>query len=292
MGNVDKLLHGSIDMHVHAGPDSLVERRLDVLEVAKQARELGMRGFVFKSHNYLTAPLAYIVNQLVPEISVFGSFCLEYETGGINVSAAKAAAELGAKVIWMPTFSAANSSSTRARLLGISLGEKGINIVKDDVFQELSDILRIIKEHDIILASGHLSPEEIFALVKEAKRVGLSKIIITHPLWQGCEKSLALEEQRQLAQEGAFIEHCFLELMPTGGRLAPEEMVQAIRLVGAEHCIMSTDFGQNHNPPAPEGMRMFIATMLRYNLTEAEIELMVKVNPAKLLGLTEEVTLQ
>ncbi len=287
MSNIDQLLQGSIDMHVHAGPDSLIERRLDALQVAEQARELGMRGIVLKSHSYPTAPLAYIVNRLVPEVSTFGSLCLDYETGGINLSAVEASAGLGAKVIWMPTFSAASFRAAMARSFGISFSERGINIVKDKVFQAVTDILQVIKEHDMVLATGHLSPEEVFALLKEAKRIGLSKMVITHPLSQQLfDKPLGLDEQRQLAKEGAFIEHCFLELMPTGGRLPPEQMVEAIRLVGAEHCIMSTDFGQNNNPPAPEGMRMFIATMLRYGVADAEIELMVKTNPAKLLGLT------
>jgi hypothetical protein len=286
MGKIDKLLDGSIDMHVHCGPDPLIERRLDALQIARQAQEMGMRGVVLKSHSYPTAPLAYIVNQIVPQVSIFGSLCLEYETGVMNVLAVETSVELGAKIIWMPTFSAANCRTEAARLLGIKLRGEGINIIEDGVFQELADILQVIKKHDIILATGHLSPEEIFVLVKEAKGIGLSKMIITHALTRkGLKKYLKLEEQKQLAYEGAFIEHCFYDLMPLGGGLPPTEMVESIKLVGAEHCIMSTDFGQNHHPPAPEGMRMFIATMIRYGLSEAEIELMVKVNPASLLGL-------
>jgi len=77
MSKADKLLQGSIDMHVHAGPDVFIERRMDALQVARLAREYGMRGIVFKSHSYLTAPMSYIVNQAVPEISTFGSLCFE-----------------------------------------------------------------------------------------------------------------------------------------------------------------------------------------------------------------------
>jgi len=287
IGGIDDILCGSIDMHVHHGPDSLLERRLDALETAKQAREFGMRGIVLKSHDYPTAALAYLVNQLVPEVSTFGSLCLDYESGGLNTFTVETSAKLGARVVWMPTFSAVNSRSKAADLLGIKLPGEGIPILRGGkLAPEVTDILHIIKDYDIILASGHLSPEEIFALVKEAKRIGLLKVIITHPLERGVvEEFLDMEAQQQLANEGAFIEHCFLSLMPTGGKLDPSQMVAAIRAVGAEHCIMSTDFGQIYHPPVPEGMRMFIGTMLRYGLTQAEIELMVKVNPTQLLGL-------
>ena len=287
MSDIDDILRGSIDMHVHHGPDALLQRRLDALETAKQAREFGMRGIILKSHDYPTAALAHLVNQLVPEVSTFGGLCLDYESGGLNTFTVETSAKLGAQVVWMPTFSAANSRSKAADALGIKLSGEGITILQGGkLVPEVTDILHIIKDYDIVLASGHLSPRETFALVEEAKRIEISKVIITHPLERGVvEEFLGLEAQQQLANEGAFIEHCFLTLMPTGGKLDPGQMVAAIRAVGAEHCIMSTDFGQIYHPPTPEGMRMFIGTMLRYGLTQAEVELMVKVNPARLLGL-------
>lgn len=193
-------------------------------------------------------------------------------------------------MVWMPTLSAANSRSKAAALLGIKLKGQGIALLEGDkLVREVTDIIHIIKDYDMILATGHLSPKEVFALVKAAKRIGLSKVIVTHALDRAAvEKSLELEAQQQLAGEGAFIEHCFFTLMPTGGKLNPNQMVEATRSVGAEHCIMSTDFGQIYHPPAPEGMRMFICTMLKCGLTQAEIELMVKVNPGRLLGLHKE----
>lgn len=285
VSRADILLQGSIDMHVHAGPDVLIERRMDALQVARLAAEYGMGGMVFKSHSYLTAPMSYIVNQVVPEISTYGSLCLEYETGGIAVQVVEAAAELGAKIIWMPTFSAKNARLALARLLGISFKEAGLDLLEEENIRIMRQIFPVMKKHDMILATGHLSPGEIFSLVKEAKRAGLTKIVITHALCsQGLDKSLTVEDQVNLIKEGAVIEHCLLEIVSSGGRRDPAQMVQAMKLTGAEHCIMSTDFGQNDNPPPPEGMRMFIATMLKYGMTDDEIESMVRINPARLLG--------
>ena len=95
-----------------------------------------------------------------------------------------------------------------------------------------------------------------------------------------------LPGQQRLAKKGAFIEHCFANTMPFPDRIHPMKMVEAIKAVGAEHCIMSTDFGQVYNPAPTEGMRVAIATMLKCGLSENEMELLVKVNPAKLLGLS------
>ena len=137
----------------------------------------------------------------------------------------------------------------------------------------------------MILANGHISPRETFALIERALAMGISKLVITHGLWVNGKEPFTLEELKRLGQMGAFIEHCYVGFLPTDFRSDPKPMVEAIEYIGAEHCIMSTDLGQYYNPPPPEGMRMFIALLLKNGVTEHEIELMAKVNPAKLIGL-------
>ena len=99
----DRLLSGSIDMHLHPGPDAF-KCRVDALEAASQAKQAGMKAIVIKNHFYPTAPLAMMVNGLVPDFTVFGSVCLDYEMGGLNVHAVEYSARAGARVVWMPTF--------------------------------------------------------------------------------------------------------------------------------------------------------------------------------------------
>jgi hypothetical protein len=95
-----------------------------------------------------------------------------------------------------------------------------------------------------------------------------------------------MEELKRLARMGAFIEHTFVCHLPTEFCRNPAQTVEAIREIGAEHCIISTDLGLfTFNPPPVEGFRMFIATLLRNGITPEEIELMAKTNPGKLLGL-------
>jgi hypothetical protein len=278
---IESLLKGSIDMHIHYGPDPRVERRVDALQVAGQARDAGMRAVVLKSHEYPTAPVAYVVNQVVNGISVFGSICLDFEIGGLNVHALEASAKLGAKVVWMPTFTSAND-------VKLNTGREGGTSVLDSggkLLPVVDELLNIIKNNQMVLCTGHISTAETFALVERALEKGISRIIITHPLWPAGGSKMGLVQQKQLAQKGTFIEHCFGNTMPFPDRLDPMKIAEAVKFVGAEHCVMTTDLGQAHNPCPAEGMRVAIGTMLKCGLSEKDVELMVKTNPAALLGL-------
>ena len=281
MSEIDTMMRGSIDMHVHHGPDPRVERRADALQVARQAEEAGMKAIVLKSHEYPTAPLAYILSQIVSNVSIFGSISLDFEAGGLNPYALQASAKLGAKVVWMPTFTSANDR----RING--LGEDGISVLNSEgkLLSVVDEILDIIRNYQMVLATGHLSAAEIFALVERAIQKGVANIVITHPLWPKGGAKLEISDQQQLASQGAFIEHCFGNTMPYPDRLDPMTIAAAVKAVGAEHCIVTTDLGQAHNPTPAEGMRMAIATLLKCGLDKTELELMVKTNPAKLLAL-------
>ncbi len=283
---LDELLHGAVDMHLHSGPD-VFTCRVDALEAAKQARQTGMRAIVIKNHSYPTTPLAVTVGQLVPEVAVFGSICLDYEIGGLNAEALERHAAMGAKIAWMPTFSSSNSRAKMSKL-GMNLKGDGFSILnnKGKLLPEISKILDIIKEHKMVLASGHISPPEGFALVEKACEIGIDKIVITHPSdFEFVDKAYTVEELCRLAKMGAFIEQTIISMLPTEFCHDPQERVKMIKTIGVEHCIMSTDLGQYWNFPPAEGMRFFMSILLRNGLSTKEIEIMVKENPAKLLGL-------
>jgi hypothetical protein len=288
VGTIDSLMSGSFDMHIHFSPDSLIERRQDALALAHSAREMGMRGLVLKAREFNTVPLAILVGKLVPEIRVFGSLTLDNESGGLNPACVLAAARMGAKVIWMPTVTAINSKARTEKSMGFELPGKGQTILDQagKLRPEAREIAKIVKDFDIVLASGHISPLETFALAEEVQKIGLTKFVITHVLQnQLIDSALSSEEICQLAQAGAFIEHSFWGFMPAVSKSDPAQVVESVKATGAEHCILTSDFGQIYHPPAPEGFRLFIATLLRKGLGEKEIELMVKTNPMMLLGL-------
>jgi hypothetical protein len=276
--SLDQLMQGAIDFHVHADPDPYHSRRLDVLDLALQAKEAGMKAVVAKCHHYGTAPLAYLVNKIVPGFTLIGSLTLNSEVGGLNPEVVEVAAKSGAKVIWMPTSSSVVDRKKRGSA-GISLVDSGGKLLPSVI-----SILEIIRENNMVLGTGHISIPEIYAITAEAIRRGV-KVTITHPLNSHFGCVLTLEQQKELGEMGAYIEQCFVSCMPVLGGMSPKVLVDHIKAVGEEHCILSTDFGQALHPTPPEGFRMMVANMIQFGLSEKEIEILVKVNPSKLLNL-------
>lgn len=288
-------LKGCIDLHVHASPD-IKSRRIDVIELINEARRAGMAGALIKDHVTITSDRAYILNKIYPDFKVFGSIVLNYTVGGLNPAAVKAAIKLGVKQVYMPTFSAAYviekhgvANGTKDLFLVNDNIQKGITIFsnKGTLFPEIDVILLAIKEADVILGTGHLSPTESLRLVQRANELGLQKILVTHP--SSLLIDMSLNDQKRAVEMGAFIEHCYVgctTFTSTGKPLPPKVMAAQIKAVGAEHCIMSTDFGQLENLTPVEGMRKFIEEMLENGITEDEIDRMIRKNPRKLLNLT------
>ena len=280
MSNVDRLLEGALDIHVHFAPDPKVERRGSAIDIAQQAKDMGMRGLVLKSHEYPTHPVAYTASQAVPGITLIGGVALDVEVGGLNPMAVESTALMGGRVVWMPTFSA-RADRHHKGLNG------GIYILNDSgrLVPEAYAVLEVIKAHDMVLATGHLSTEETMVLVSEARNLGINRVVVTHATTMAFWTGMTLEDMKTLAKMGAFIEHCLHVMMPLTQRLAPRDLVETITAIGSENCIVSTDFGQDFHPMPPEGLRMGIATLLQAGLEEVEVGMLVKDNPSRLLGL-------
>jgi hypothetical protein len=267
---------------------------MDDLALAKAARDAGMAAIVLKSHHMLTADRAQIAQTMFPDLRIFGGLALNLPAcGGLNSEAIKVAIRMGARIVWLPTLSAANHiERTKTRVTGnlgvMSQGFKPqpVAIVGEDgsLKPELVEILRLIAQADIILATGHLSVPEIKAVVDAAVAAGVRKILVNHPeLWL---IGMTTEDQRALSTKGAMMEVCIRSATAPGhGETTPPVLAGRIRAVGAEHVVMATDFGQIDSPPAPEGMRWYIAQMLECGIPAEDIELMTKVNPKRLLGL-------
>ncbi len=280
MSNVDRVLEGALDIHVHFSPDPKVARRGSAIDVAQQAKDLGMGGIVLKSHEYPTPPVAFTASQAVPGINLIGGVALDVEVGGINPTAVESTAQMGGRVVWMPTFSA-RADRQRQGLNG------GIYILDDHgrLVPEAYAVLEVIKSHDMVLATGHLSTEESMVLVPEARNMGIGRIVITHATTMAFWTGMTLEDMKTFAGMGAYLEHCLHVMMPLTNRLAPRELVETINAIGPENCIVSTDFGQDFHPMPPEGMRMGVATLLQAGMEEVEVGMLVKDNPSRLLGL-------
>ncbi len=280
MAAVDRLMDDAVDIHVHFDPDARVERRSNAVELAQEAKNAGMRGLVLKSHEYPSHPVAYTVTQTVPGISLIGGVALNVEVGGLNPTAVEASANLGGRIVWMPTLSARADRQAKGLEGGIYLLDSQGRLIP-----EVYPILETIKQHDMVLATGHISTEESMTLVDEAKNLGIHHVVVTHATTMSFRTGMTVDDMKVLAGKGAFIEHCVHVMMPLTYRLSPSELTDTIRSIGAEQCIISTDFGQAFHPSPPEGLRMGIATLLQAGMEEVEVGMMVKDNPSRLLGL-------
>jgi Family of unknown function (DUF6282) len=296
-----ELLRGAYDTHMHISPD-VVERIVDDITLARRFRELGMAGFVLKSHYGSTAERAAVVRAAVPGVDVLGAISLNRAVGGINPLAVEIAAREGARTVWLPTVDSVNESHEREAWGGrepqskvpvwvklqLELREQGIEIapvhVVDEstgtVLPELREVLDMIARHRMVLATGHLSRDEIFAVVEAARESGVEYIVVTHPEFPS--QDLSVEDQISLAAQGALLERCFTT--PHTGKVTWERWIENIRLTGAENSVLSTDLGQVFNPPVEDGMALMVDRLLEAGFEEQEVYVMAVVNTRLVAG--------
>jgi hypothetical protein len=296
------LLQGAFDIHVHSAPDVL-PRKFDDFDLARRTIDSGMAGFVLKSHYICTADRATLINRMFPEVQAFGGMVLNNSVGGLNPIAVDIAGRLGNKVVWLPSVDAANElanvsgqldESKLPYWMGIaremrSLGIAGnwIRVIDDDgrVTEPMRQCLELIARHDMVLATSHVSLPEVMAVVKAARAAKVQRIVITHAEFP--TTYLTIEQHRELLPYGVFFERCFTT--PYTGKVAWEQVIVNIRTIGAATTIISTDLGQTTNPFVDEGLAISIEKLLDAGISVSDIELMVRHNPAQLLGAKERV---
>jgi hypothetical protein len=228
----------------------------------------------------------------VSGIEVYGAIVLNAYCGGLNPYAVEAELKYyGAKVVWFPTVTAAE----HLRVFGKPsfpgqpsdfLPVRGIRILGENgrLRDEVYDILQLIREHNAILATGHIARDELRVLVSEARRARVERIVVTHANF--VIPGLTPEEQRELADQGAYIEHCYLPLTPVYFRTSAEDVAKAIRAVGPHRVVLSSDLGVFYAPSPPEGLRCFAESLLVAGVSLEDLDRMMKRNPAELLGLS------
>ena len=291
----EELLQGAYDLHIHTAPD-VAERKLDDFEMAERAKKAGIKGFGIKSHYFCTAERARMVQKIHPEVNAIGAITLNNSVGGINPIAVEMAGRDGAKIVWMPTVDAENEQAffrsgkhiklpfwakLQSELLEQGKVSESISVLKEngDLKKEVLDVLDIISNKNMVLATAHLGKKETFEVVKAAGNLNVKKIIITHPNFPSI--NFSKEEQKELAELGAYMEHCFTT--PYSNKISWADLYEQIRFVGPEHCILSTDLGQPNSIYPDEGLKEMYTNLLENGFTCEEVKSMAQINPAKLI---------
>jgi hypothetical protein len=286
-----KIVAGAWDLHVHVAPD-VMERRIDDVTLAEQFGEHDLGGFVLKSHYTPTAERASIVNRVVSGARALGAITLNAAVGGMNAMAVEIAALEGARIVWFPTFDALNEPIGRSdprpgeivpiwadiqrdlRKRGFKTPPVLVVDPENNVLPEVRDVLRVIAEHDLVLATGHLSRDEIFAVVDAALGIGVKRIIITHPEFPS--QNINARDQHALAERGCYLERCFTT--PYTGKTTWELMFENIRKSGFRQSFVATDLGQPLNPEVETGFALMADRLLAGGFTEDEIATMCVAN--------------
>jgi hypothetical protein len=282
---------GVIDMHVHSHPD-VFGRSMDDIDVATLARAKGMRGILLKNHVATTADRAALVMKVVPGIEVWGGIVLNNAVGGINPAAVEWMHRMyggRGKVVWLPTF----DSDKHIKTL-VDKDKSGIVVAPGGtVTPQLEEVLKTIARENLILATGHVHPEEVVAVTKKARELGVKNILVTHGLTN--IPGLTMAQAKEVADQGAMIEVCYLQFL-TGpnaqyawmkhwSEVSGKIVAEAVKQIGAKSIVLSTDLGQQGNMTHPDGIENMIAAVKAAGVPEADIDIMLRKNPAKLLGL-------
>ena len=274
------VLRGTIDIHVHSDPDN-VPRSLDGLEAARLALAKGMRGIVLKNHYDPTAGLAFLARKTAPGLEVFGGIDLNLTVGGMNPVAVEHMAQIAGgwgRFVWMSTFDAENQVRySKENRPFVSVARAGA------LLPETKAVISVIAKHRLVLATGHVAAAEALLLLQEGRRQGAAHMVVTHAM--NPPISMDVRQMQEAARLGAFIEFVGGSLVADGAAARIDGFADAIRTVGPEFCILSSDLGQKGNPLPPDGFGAFIESLRAKGFTERELALMSKENPARLLGL-------
>lgn len=297
------ILRGAVDMHVHCGPEA-IPRKYQAGELAELVRQFGMETLVIKSHFTYTSDWASMAFRETG-VKLYGAITMNRHVGGINPYALRAALGPQAngdgflKVVWMPTIHSPAHLEMQRRhghqmdippewtggtpaYTAMRIDEVNpISVKAPEVLPLLDEVLSIISDRDLVLATGHLSAEETGFLVERARKRRVKKILLTHPLYEAT--NLAIEDIKALAGPDTFVEHSYG--LHTIDHIPFETMVHSIKEVGPQHCVLSSDLGQINMPPPPEGLMDFIRHLMEGGLREEEISRMIRDNPKYLLGI-------
>jgi hypothetical protein len=290
-------IENAIDLHCHFSPDHLggesIERGVDCrtgtspIESAKAAIASGQAGAVLKSHSFSSTALVAALNELFPELHLFAGICTDYMSGGLNVHAVDAALRMGAKIVWLPTLNSTNDHA------GSNIGNfegPGIAVIDEDgkPVDDVRQIFELVRQHDAILATGHTSAAEHYGVIREFGRRG--KVLVTHAGEPLAGPNLSAAQCVELADLGAVIEFTALRCTDALGNVGkpPMETARLIGAVGADRCVLGTDFGWMKGVPAPvPGFRNFLERLWgEGEVSEKDLSTMASRKPAELLNLS------
>jgi hypothetical protein len=285
---IDHLLSGAVDTHIHTGPDAF-ERHDTDLEVARKARDHDMDAVLIKSHHFETGSRARIASQETG-FTVLGGITLNEWAGGLNPWAVDGAANLGVDLVWMPTLTARNHIE-RGFVPHLDAETprgneaEGITVLEDgELVEDALVVLDRVAANDLALSLGHLSPTEGLALAEEAIDRGVREVLCIHP--HAAFLDYSHDQLATLVDMGAVVElHWAMTTEMMDEVASVEDFVAVKDRVGPENVILATDGGSMLNPPAMEMYKQFLTAMVGAGVPDDEMKQMTEHTPKRVYQL-------
>ncbi len=287
---IDRLLINAVDTHVHGASDPM-ERLLYEDDIAIDFMQAGMRALVVKTWYTPSASRNGLLHRAIERyaethglrpVQCFGGITLNYSVGGFNVDAVKKCLGFpGMKYVWMPMV----DSYQHRRLVYDDWSGYGLKYTDDHyrIIPEVKEILRVIADNDLVLATGHYGYEDSAALIEEARRLGVDRIEIIHPTVHHSRHTI--EQMKAQVARGAKIGFMSKGLVTFPQYNDPLYSAKMIKEVGAKNFVHGGDWGQIQNVPHLVGIRWAIKILLAFGISEAEVLAIFRDSPAELLGL-------
>ena len=290
-----EVVKGGYDLHVHSGPD-VMKRIGSDLQIAAAFEQHGLAGYVIKHHYVSSGGRAALTREAVPNVKTMGSITLNAAVGGMNALAVEMAARDGISYVWFPTVDAVNEAHHRPEFapgvappmwmqLQDELAEAGIlkgpvHVIDShgNLLPEAVEVIKSIAKNDLILATGHLGRDEIFAVVSAAAEQGVQRIVVTHP--EHPTQNISVEDQIRLAERGAMLERCFVTFHT--GKYDWMQMLDNTRKTGIQNSFFASDLGQPKNPPVEDGLAMMADKAFEAGFSDDEVHQLTVANPARL----------
>ncbi|MCL5109802.1 MAG: DUF6282 family protein [Chloroflexi bacterium] len=288
--NLQGILQGAIDLHLHTAP-SIFPRALNDVEAARGAKEWRLAAFVSKAHEGSTAGRAQDANFAAPDGHAVGSIVLNRFVGGLNPHAVAVALALGARVVFLPTIHAANhvafygmpgfphmaANLPPRQVAGVAVLDESGTVLPD-----LMEIIDAVKEAGAVLATGHIGPAETEKVVAAARERGLERVLVNHPDFG--PTAMDQEFQAGLMARGAYVEFPINLLSREGAGVSPDALLARLRRLGTERFVLSSDLGQKKNGDPFLGLARGVAELLRAGLSQGELDRILRYNPLDLLS--------
>ncbi len=269
------------DSHVHAAPDVL-ERLGDDTDVWQAFAQAGSAGFVLKGHYESTVGRAAAMSRRGGPV-VVGGIALNGHVGGINPAAVAAALTAGGRVVWMPTADAHTQESAGLPRLcddhpRLDRRTYAVPPVDPGGAAAAEAILRLVADHDAVLATGHLSGAECAWLLERCGRHGVRRVLLTHPAYT--VPSLSPAEVAELVALGGTAEVTAYQLLHQPG-CTPAMLADVARAAG-DRLVLASDAGQPDSPPAPEALARLVEALAAEGLDRGLLDAAASSVPAAL----------